>query len=81
MYIELPEEAKGGPGKCGKLNFWFYGFRLTAHAWGDHYAEKFVECGFVRGCACAVIFYHAERDLPCAVHGDDFLCSVLKRRI
>ena len=27
---------------------------------------------FVRGCACTVICYHIERDLSCAVHGDDF---------
>ena len=72
VYIQLPEEAKGGPGMCGKLNFWLYGFRPAAHAWENHYAEKFEECGFVRGDACAVIFYHPERDLSCAVHGDDF---------
>ena len=39
---------------------------------GKHYAEKFEEAGFVRGDACAVIFYHSVRDLSCAVHGDDF---------
>ena len=25
VYIELPAEAEGGPGMCGKLNFWLYG--------------------------------------------------------
>ena len=23
VYIELPNEAEGGPGMCGKLDFWF----------------------------------------------------------
>ena len=72
VYIQLPDEAEGGPGKCGKLNFRLCGFRPAAHAWENHYAEKFEESGFVRGDACAVIFYHPERDLSCAVHGDDF---------
>ena len=72
VYIQLPEEAEGGAGKCGKLNFWLYGFRPAAQAWENHYAEKFEGAGFKRGEACAVIFYHTERDLSCAVHGDDF---------
>ena len=72
VYINLPDEAQGGPETCGKLNFWLYGFRPAAHAWEDHYAEKFKEAGFERGRGCAVIFYHKERDLSCAVHGDDF---------
>ena len=31
-----------------------------------------MECGFERGLTCAVVFYHAERDISCVVHGDDF---------
>ena len=30
VYIELPDEAEGGPGMCAKLNFWLYGFRPAA---------------------------------------------------
>ena len=72
VYVQLPEEAEGGPDECGKLNFWLYGFRPAAHAWENHYAEKFESEGFLRGEACAVIFNHPERDLTCVVHGDDF---------
>ena len=28
--------------------------------------------GFERGIACGVVFYHRERDIALAVHGDDF---------
>ena len=79
VYVELPEEAKGGPGMCGKLNFWLYGFRRAASAWEDFYAEKFEGEGFARGAACPVIFYHPDRDLSLAVHGDDFtFCGIEK---
>ena len=62
---------------CGKLNFWLYGFRPAASAWEDHYSEKLEHAGFVRGQACAVLFYHEERDLSLAVHGDDFtFCGI-----
>jgi hypothetical protein len=33
VYIQLPSEAGAGPGICGKLNFWLYGFRKAAPAW------------------------------------------------
>ena len=48
VYIELPAEAEGGPGMCGKLNFWLYGFRPAASAWEDHYSEKLEHAGFVK---------------------------------
>ena len=66
-----PPEAEGGEGMCGKLNFWLYGFRPAAQAWENHYSEKLEGCGFVRGTACSVIFYHAGKDLSCALRGDD----------
>ena len=30
VYTELPDEAKGRPGMCGKLNCWLYRFRPAA---------------------------------------------------
>ena len=72
VYIELLAEAGGGPEDCGKLSFWSYGFRPAAHAWEHHYSKELEACGFERGDACSVIFYHEERDLSCVVHGDDF---------
>ena len=58
VYIELPVEAGVQGGLCGKLNFWLYGFRKAASAWEDLYAAKLVNCGFVRGVWCGVVFYH-----------------------
>ena len=72
VYIELPDEAGAGPGKCGKLNYWLYGFRPAAQAWEEHYAEKLESVGFERGKASPVVFYHRAKDVACVVHGDDF---------
>ena len=68
VFIELPEECGAGPRVCGKLDFWLYGFRQAAAAWEELYSCKLVECGFERGLTCAVVVYHAERDLSCVVH-------------
>ena len=32
-----------------------------------------MECGFERGLICTVVFYNAEKDISCVVHGDDFI--------
>ena len=72
VYVELPEEAGAGPGMCGKLVFWLYGFRPAAAAWEKFYSEELEGCGFSRGIACGVVFYHEERDIACGVHGHDF---------
>ena len=71
-YIELPVECGAGEGVCGKLNYWFYGFRPAASAWEKHYSELLEGVGFERGRSCGVVFYHPGRDLSLAVHGDDF---------
>ena len=73
VYIELPAEAAAGEGMCGKLVYWLYGFRKAASKWEEFYASKLEQCGFRRGAGCPVLFYHAERDLSAAVHGDDFV--------
>ena len=46
VFIELPEECGAGPGVCGKLDFWLFGFRKAAVAWEDLYSGKLVENGF-----------------------------------
>jgi hypothetical protein len=46
VFIELPAEAGAALGKCGKLNFWLYGFRPAAQAWESLYAMKFESAGF-----------------------------------
>ena len=79
VYIELPEECGAGPGVCGKLNFWLYGFRKAASAWEGYYSELLEGVGFKRGVACEVVFYHSKRGVSLVVHGDDFtLCGVEK---
>ena len=35
VYIELPEQCGAGPGICGKLNYWLYGFMKAAAAWEE----------------------------------------------
>ena len=69
VYVELPAEAGMGPGFCGKLNYWLYGFRKAASEWERFFAEA----GFRRGGGCPVLFYHPKRDLSVVVHGDDFV--------
>ena len=76
VYIELPPEAEGEPGMCGKLGFWLYGLRPAAAACEKLYSERFEGAGFKRGIGCGVVFYHAEKDISVAVHGDYFaLCA------
>ena len=72
VYIQLPDEAQGGPGKVGKLVYWLYGFRPAAQAWEEYYAEKLIGEGFVRGQASPVVFWNEEKDISVVVHGDDF---------
>ena len=72
VFIQLPKEAGGANGTCGKLVHWLYGFRPAAQAWETFYAEKLVKAGFERGIASPVAFYHRDRDIACVVRGDDF---------
>jgi hypothetical protein len=68
VYIELPEECGAGPGVCGRLNFWLYGFRKAASAWEALYSELLESVGFERGVSCGVVYYHEGRDISLAVH-------------
>ena len=72
VYILLPGECQAPEGMCGKLKRWLYGFRPAAKAWEKHYTQKLKNVGFCRGTGCGVVFYHQEKDLSLAVHGDDF---------
>ena len=72
VHVELPREAGAGPNQIGKLKHWLYGFRPTAAAWENHYAEKLQSEGFSRGLATPVSFYHEANDVSLVVHGDDF---------
>ena len=72
VFIELPGEAGAGPGRCGRLAHWLYGFRPAAQAWENHYAGKLEEIGFRRGTLSPVSFWNEEKGLAGLVHGDDF---------
>ena len=63
---------------CGKLNFWLYGFRQAASAWEGLYSNLLEQNGFIRGASCGVVFFHPERDISLAVHGDDFTFCALE---
>ena len=63
VYIELPPEANPGPGQCGKLVHWLYGFRPAAQAWENHYSSNLEEAGFYKGEASPVLFWHSELDI------------------
>ena len=73
IYVDLPPEAGAEKDECGKLLYWLYGCRPAGQAWEDHYAQVLVYAGFRRGVSSPVMFYHPERELWCAVHGDDFM--------
>ena len=49
VFIGLPEEGKVGKAKCGKVNFWLYGFGPEAQAVENLYETKFIEPKLVRG--------------------------------
>ena len=72
VYVELPEEAGEGPHRIGKLRRMLYGLRSAAATWENHYADKLVAEGFVRGLSSPVAFHHPGRQLSLVVHGDDF---------
>ena len=72
IFIDLPKECGTAEGYCGKLIYWLYGFRPAAAAWEKRYSGLLESVGFVRGVSYGVVFYHADRDISLAVHGDDF---------
>ena len=72
VYIELPEECGGPPGMCGELNFWLYGLGKQLRLGKVCIRKSWRGSVLVGGEACGVVFYHEERDISLAVHGDDF---------
>ena len=55
-----------------------YGTRDAAHNWELEYSGFMQEFGFNRGRASPCVFFHKERNLRVAIHGDDF--TVLGKR-
>ena len=75
VFIQLPSEDPRSydPEVCGKLEKTMYGTLDVAERWGEHYAATLVAAGFVRGEAPPCHFHHAEMDVWCFVHADDFV--------
>ena len=72
VYVRLPSEDPMCGVKCGKLNRHLYGTRGVAAGWESEYSQFLMSLGFERGIASGCLFFHRERNLRCAVYGDDF---------
>ena len=71
-YVELPPEDPDHGVLVGRLCKHMYGTRKAADGWHCEYAGCLVnDLGFTVGDASACVFYHAERQFRCSVHGDD----------
>ena len=70
-----------GQGKCGKLQRHFYGTRGAAAGWESNYVQFMLNNGFVRGIASGCLFTHPERDIQCAIYGDDFTLTGTTREL
>ena len=72
-YVQLPrEDPDSGKDFCGLLLRHMYGTQKAAEGWQCEYSSALVKLGFTQGVACPCIFFHAEKDIVCTVHGDDF---------
>ena len=71
VYVQLPDEAGVGPGKCGRLNKAMYGCRDAAACWELEITDCFTTAGFCPGIGSPVLFCNQTRDLQVTLHGDD----------
>ena len=72
LYVQLPPEVAQA-GQCARLLRSLYGTRDSPALWEAFLAEQLHQLGFRRGEASPCCFRHKTRDLPCVVHGDDFV--------
>ena len=81
-FVELPpEHPRYGQGLCGRLLRHMYGTRHAAQGWQEEYSATLLLMGFTQGLACPCIFFHAERNLYCTIHGDDFTTTGTKTNL
>ncbi len=74
VFTQLPPEV-ATPGYCARLVRCLYGTRDAPKRWEAFLAEQLVALGFTKGRASPCCFYHAELQVRCIVHGDDFVLS------
>ena len=77
VYVEL-FAGDAEQGMCAKLQKSMYATRDAAQNWGHAYTKFLCENGFEKGVSSPCVFWNAEREIRCVVHGDDF--TVLGRR-
>ena len=72
-YVDLPREHPEYGKKVALLSKHMYGTLRAADGWQEEYSCTLVEkLGFRQGLTSPCVFHHSERNLVCAVHGDDF---------
>ena len=59
-------------GMVGKLLKAMYDTRDAAQTWELEYSTFMQDLGFSRGQASPCVFYHQEKNIRTAIHGDDF---------
>ncbi len=74
-YVNLPNEDADNQRMCAQLLRHLYGTRMAADGWQEEYSTLLIRLGFRQGVACPNAFFHAERQITCSVHGDDFTSS------
>lgn len=75
MFVSLPQEALTKEDKdcCGMLKKSLYGTRDAALNWSLEYTRVLLQVGFAKAASSPCTFYHAERTISTAVHGDVFV--------
>ena len=68
--IKLPKQAGGG---YGVLQRTLHGTRDAANAWAEEIKTLMINKQFTQGRSSPCLFWHEQKDLRAAVHGDD-LC-------
>ena len=71
-WVSLPKEDEDHDIMCALLVRHMYVTRMATDGWQQECSTFMIRLGFKQGEACANVFYQAERDVICAVHGDDF---------
>ena len=62
IYVHLPPE-RARPGYCCRLVRSLYGTRDAPRLWEEFAANCLAKLGFQRGRACAVCFWHPQRNV------------------
>ena len=72
VFVDLPPEDPDSGSMCAQLLRHMYGTRGAADGWQEEYSTALVGLGFRQGESCPNVFWHADKDVCCSVHGDDF---------